>query len=69
MPEEVFIESELPKLRDETQKCLLLNNYFWAIWSLRMLKPERLGDPTVYNFDFAAARVAMFKHVKNLYFK
>lgn len=47
---------------------MLVNNYFWAIWSLRMLKDERLGDTTVFNFAFAEGRVAMYKHVKELYF-
>ena len=48
---------------------MLLNNYFWGIWSLRMLKEEKLGDPNVFNFDFAQARIDMFNHVKALYFK
>jgi len=64
-----FITKELPKIRDEVHKCLLLNNYFWAIWSLRMLKEEKLGDPKVFNFDFAQARIDMFNHVKTQYFK
>lgn len=55
-------------MREETRRCMLVNNYFWAIWSLRMLKDERLGDTTVFNFAFAEGRVAMYKHVKELYF-
>jgi hypothetical protein len=55
-------------LRDEVHRCLLLNNYFWAIWSLRILKSEKMGDPGVFNFDFAEARMQMFEHVKTLYF-
>ena len=66
--EESFIENELPILRAEVHKCLLLNNYFWGVWSIRMLKPEKIGETTVFNFDFAKARVAMFNHVKSLYF-
>ena len=64
-----YISRELPKIKEELHRCLLLNNYFWGIWSLRMLKEEKLGDPNVFNFDFAQARIDMFNHVKALYFK
>ena len=67
--EKSYIESEYPIFREEVRKCLISNNYFWAIWSLRMLKEERMGDATVFNFDFAQCRVDMYKHVKDLYFK
>jgi len=66
---EAYVQRELPIVRDEVYKCLLLNNYFWAVWSLRMLKDEKLGDQNVFNFDFAQGRVEMFNHVKSLYFK
>jgi choline/ethanolamine kinase len=66
---EAYVKREMPKVIDEVCKCLLLNNYFWAIWSLRMLKEEKLGDPNVFNFDFAQGRVEMYNHVKSLYFK
>ena len=63
-----FVEKELPKLREEVHKCLLLNNYFWAVWALKMLKPDRLSDEKVFNYDFADARIQMYNHVKMLYF-
>lgn len=66
--EKAFIEEQLPIIRAEVHKCLLLNNYFWGVWSLKMLKPEKLGDVNVWNFDYFKARVDMFNHVKALYF-
>jgi hypothetical protein len=33
---------------------------------MRILKEEKLGDPSVFNFDFALARVEMFNHVKKV---
>ena len=66
--EDAYIASEYPKFLEEIRKCLLLNNFFWAIWCLRMLKPEKLGDPEVFNFDFAEARIAMYEHISKLYF-
>ena len=43
--EKKYIETELPKFIDETRRCLLLNNYFWGVWALKMLKYDKLGDP------------------------
>ena len=40
----------------------------WAIWSLKMLKSDRLEDDKVFNFDFAEARIRMYTHVKERYF-
>lgn len=56
-------------MKDEVNRCMLLNNFFWGIWSLHILKEERMGDPSVFNFDFAEARIAMYEHVKSLYFR
>ncbi len=61
-----YIEKNLAKLRVEVNKCLVLNNYFWGVWALRILKEEKLGDSSVFNFDFAQARVDMFNHVKKM---
>ena len=65
---ESLVEKELPKLTEEVRRCLLLNNYFWAVWALRMLKKDKLEDDKVFNFDFAEARIKMFNHVKRLYY-
>jgi len=48
---------------------MLLNNYFWALWSIHILKEDRLGDPTVFNFEFIESRIRMQQHVKTEYFK
>jgi len=66
--QDAYIDKEYPIFLAEVRRCLLLNNFFWAIWCLRMLKPEKLGDPEVFNFDFAEARIAMYEHIKGLYF-
>ena len=65
--EEQYIEKELPQLRVQVHKCLLYNNAMWAIWALRILKEENIGNDKCFNFDFADARTHMFKHVKSLY--
>lgn len=50
---EMYLEKELPKLKDEVNKCLVLNNFFCAVWSLMMIKDEKLGDDKIYNYDYA----------------
>ena len=65
--EEQYLAREVPLLKQEVYRCLLLNNYFWGIWSLTILKKENIGNPNVFNFDFASARIAMYNHVKDLY--
>lgn len=67
--ESEYVAKEYPIFLQEVRKCMLLNNFFWAIWCLRMLKPEKMGDPNVFNFDFAEARICMYEHIKGLYFK
>jgi hypothetical protein len=46
-----------------------LNNFFWAVWSIRMIKEENFSDAKVFNFDSAVGRVKLFNKVKELYFK
>eukprot|EP00347_Sterkiella_histriomuscorum_P014696 403359899 len=64
---EEYIRDEKPRLMSEMRKLLLVNNYLWAVWSLKILKEENEGLNTCFNFDFADARIHMFNHVKKLY--
>ena len=54
-------------LRKETYDCMLLNNYFWGIWALVMLKSEDYGKTDVFNFDFAEARIYMYEFARDNY--
>ena len=44
--------------------CCQLNNFFWAVWSIELLKPEDYAKEGIFNYDFADARLSMFD--KNL---
>jgi hypothetical protein len=37
---EEFIAMDYPSLLQEVWTCALLNNFFWGVWSLALLKPE-----------------------------
>ncbi len=65
--EKDYVNTETPKLLEETRKLLLVNNYMWAVWSLKILKESNEGSTNVFNFDFADARIHMFNHVKSFY--
>lgn len=41
----------------ELNKCLLLGNYFSAIWGLNAIKLENFGNSEIFNFDFVNAKV------------
>jgi hypothetical protein len=47
---------------------MLLNNYFWALWSIMMLREENYGRTDIFNLDFADARVHIYNHAKNIFY-
>lgn len=61
-----FVEEELKVLKPKVRDNLVVNNSYWGIWALMMLKEENWDKPDVFNYDFATARIAMTRHVKNL---
>ena len=40
--------------------CCQLNNFFWAVWSIELLKPDTYAEEGIFNYDFADARIHMF---------
>mmetsp|Transcript_6170 Transcript_6170/g.9958 ORF Transcript_6170/g.9958 Transcript_6170/m.9958 type:complete len:158 (-) Transcript_6170:102-575(-) len=61
-----FITKEIRQFLGEVYACAMLNNFFWGVWALALLKPEQCGEAGLFNFDFALARVDMFKKVQEL---
>ena len=57
---EEFMGKEIVKLREETRKCMVLNNFLGGIWAIQMLKEEDLGKTELFNFDLAEARTQMY---------
>ena len=49
---EAFLSKEVPKLKAEVKNCLLLNNYFWAMWGIKMLKKVQFKNAGVFNYEF-----------------
>jgi hypothetical protein len=59
-----YVSQELPRLEVEVRKHVLLNNFFWGIWALKMLSPTDVTNENVFNYEFANCRVQMFRHAK-----
>lgn len=46
-----------------------MNNFYWAVWAILILKKEDYGRKNVFNFDFLDFRIQMHTMVKELYFE
>ncbi|CDW90830.1 choline ethanolamine kinase [Stylonychia lemnae] len=64
---EDYLREEVPKLLQETRHLMLIANYMWAVWSLKILKDENEGSDKCFNFDYLDCKIQMFKLVKQLY--
>jgi|688.fasta_scaffold1538428_1 thiamine kinase-like enzyme len=47
---------------DQIKRCMLLNNFYWAVWAFMMLKPENYLNDKTFNYCYAAIRAQMYKH-------
>ena len=43
---------ECVKAVRETKKNMILNSFYWALWSIMMLAEEEETDPEVYYWEF-----------------
>ena len=61
-----FVETQYPNLLKEVWTFALLNNFFWGVWSLALLKPEDCAEKGIFNYDFAHFRCLAFEKIKTL---
>ena len=40
----------------DTKKCMILNNYYWAVWSIMMLTEADETDPQTYHWEIGMGR-------------
>jgi len=45
-------------------KCALLNNFFWAVWAIKMIDDPT--EPGLFNYDFAKARIEAYQKIKSI---
>ena len=61
-----FLSQYLEQYLKQVYNCALLNNLFWGVWAISLLKPDNCTEPAIFNYDFAMSRVEMFYKVKEI---
>jgi len=44
----------------EIEQCLIVNNFYWTMWSIMMLKEEDELDHTIFNWELIRMKVELF---------
>ena len=55
-------ESQCRQALEQTKQCMVLNNYYWAVWAIMMLSEQDESDPSVFNWEFARGRALVHKN-------
>ena len=64
---DTFEKKNLPRFRREVEACCLLNNYYWGVWALAVLRDKDVCDDKVFNYEFAISRIRMYKMQTKLF--
>ncbi|CAI2371447.1 unnamed protein product [Moneuplotes crassus] len=70
VPEETkeqYIERELPVFLENLYCSMILNGYYWGIWSILMIDEKKINDK-IFNFAFAKQRIELTQHLLTLDF-
>ena len=54
--------AECRKAVEQTKACMILNNYYWAVWAVMMLNEEEETNPDGFHWFFLTGRCEM--HLK-----
>ena len=66
---EAYLERALPKFRQEVENCCLLNNFYWGVWALLLIRDNDVCDEKVFNYEFAISRVKIYKLITQVFGK
>ncbi len=58
---ENYLERSFSNFRREVENCLLLNNFYWGVWALLLIRDNDVCDDRVFNYEFALTRVRIYK--------
>lgn len=64
VPFDQFFESRIEQLEKEVHKCMILNNFYWAVWAYMILKDKEICKEETFNYFFSAHRAQLQKHCK-----
>ena len=54
-------DSQCNQAVQQTKQCMVLNNYYCALWAIMMLSESDETDPSAFNWEFALGRTLMHK--------
>jgi len=55
-----YVQKELPILKDQVQRSMLMSDIQWAFWSLIMMPLEDLAKCEAFYMQYAVARMEMY---------
>ena len=64
---EEYVERELPKFLENLYCSMILDGYYWGIWSILMIEESKINDK-IFNFAFATKRIQVSKYLLSLDF-
>lgn len=44
----------------EIEQCLMLNSFYWAMWSVMMMKEEEETNHTMFNWELVRMKCVLF---------
>lgn len=51
---------KLPAFMKDVKSCLMLNSFYWCVWSIMMCQEEEECDHTIFNWEFCRMRCILF---------
>lgn len=57
---EKYCSLNLEPFMKEIEQCLMLNNFYWCVWGIMMLKEEEEIDHTLFNWELCRMRSVLF---------
>ena len=58
------IETELDGFVRNVVRCMILNNIYWGVWGVLMIKPEEINDD-IFNFGFTQGRLELNRFLQD----
>lgn len=64
---EQYIEDELHQFIENLFCCMVINGYYWSVWSILMIEESKINDK-IFNFSLARLRIQITHHLLSLDF-
>lgn len=58
LSEDEYVTQELPLFLENLYCSMILNNYYWGIWSILMINEKEINNK-IFNFGYAKMRIEL----------